>query len=123
MQESYSEGVAIHTRPELCVAGRKVRDEALAGACAGRVLSPESSFAWSADAIGISGRPRPAHRHREMGWGPTRSETSGMHGNTSHTIREIPRFPARQGAAGRPMATPLMHEPGKSDSPILPRRV
>ena len=90
MQESYGEGVAIHTGSELCVTGRKARDEALAGARAGRVLSPESSVAWGADAVGISGRPHPAHRQRETGWGPTGSETSGMHGNTSHENREIP---------------------------------
>ena len=59
MQESYGEGVAIHTGPELCVPGREARDEALAGARAGRVLSPESSFAWGADAVFVRGRPYP----------------------------------------------------------------
>src|SRR2546421_12372317 len=96
MQESYGEGVAIHTGPELCVTGREARDEALAGARAGRVWSPESSFAWDADAVGISGRPHPTHRQREMGRGTTGSETSSMHGTTSHATREIPGFPARQ---------------------------
>ena len=43
MKESYGEGVAIHTGPELCVASRKAGDEALAGVRAGRVLSPEIS--------------------------------------------------------------------------------
>jgi hypothetical protein len=41
MQESYDKGVAIHVGPELCVASRKAGDEALVGARAGRVLSPE----------------------------------------------------------------------------------
>jgi len=40
MQESYGEGLAIHTGPELCGASREAGNEALAGACAGRVLSP-----------------------------------------------------------------------------------
>ncbi len=40
MQVSYGEGVAIRTGSELCVAGRKAGDEALAGVRAGRVLSP-----------------------------------------------------------------------------------
>ena len=44
MQESHSEGVANHTDPELCVASRKAGDEALAGARAGWVLSPESTL-------------------------------------------------------------------------------
>ncbi len=43
MKESYGEGVAIHTGPELCVASRKAGDEALVGVRAGRVLSPEIS--------------------------------------------------------------------------------
>jgi hypothetical protein len=96
MQESYGEGVAIHTGSELCVAGREARGEALAGARAGRVLSPESNDDWGADAVGISGRPHPVHRQREMGRGPTGSETSRMHGNTSQATREVPGSPARQ---------------------------
>src|SRR2546428_13953786 len=52
MQVSYGEGVAIRTGPELCVAGRKVGDEALAGVRAGRVLSPE---------ITSTGVPTPSH--------------------------------------------------------------
>ena len=43
MQESYDKGVANHVDPELCVAGRKAGCEALVGARAGRVLSPEIS--------------------------------------------------------------------------------
>jgi RNA-directed DNA polymerase len=43
MKESYGEGVAIHTGPELCVVSRKAGHEALAGERAGRVLSPEIS--------------------------------------------------------------------------------
>ena len=41
MQESYGEGVAIHTGPELCGVSRKAGHEALVGARAGRPLSPE----------------------------------------------------------------------------------
>ena len=43
MQESYGEGVAIHTGPELCGVSRKAGLEALVGVRAGRVLSPEIS--------------------------------------------------------------------------------
>jgi RNA-directed DNA polymerase len=43
MQESYGEGVAIHTGPELCGASREGGLEALVGVRAGRVLSPEIS--------------------------------------------------------------------------------
>ena len=41
MKESHIEGVATHDGPESCVVDRKVRGEALTGACAGTVLSRE----------------------------------------------------------------------------------
>ena len=41
MRESHIEGVATHDDPESCVVDRKVRGEALTGACAGTVLSRE----------------------------------------------------------------------------------
>src|SRR6202048_3574470 len=43
MQESYGEGIAIHTGPELCGVSREAGLEALVGVRAGRVLSPEIS--------------------------------------------------------------------------------
>ena len=43
MQESYGEGLANHTGPELCGASREAGLEALVGVRAGRVLSPEIS--------------------------------------------------------------------------------
>jgi hypothetical protein len=51
MQESYGKGVAIHTGAELCVAGREARGEALAGARAGRALTPQSNDDWGADTV------------------------------------------------------------------------
>ena len=44
MQESYGEGVAIHTGPELCAVHREVAGEALVGVRAGRAFSPESTL-------------------------------------------------------------------------------
>ena len=41
MKESYGEGVATHTGPELCIAHREVGGEALVGVRAGRICSPE----------------------------------------------------------------------------------
>jgi hypothetical protein len=41
MQESYGQGVAIQTGPELCVASREAGHEALAGVRAGQPWSPE----------------------------------------------------------------------------------
>ena len=62
MQESYEKGVAIHLGPELCVASRKAGCEALVGARAGRVLSPEIVRIWGADAVPSGGRPHLVHR-------------------------------------------------------------
>src|ERR1700687_1963412 len=60
---------------------------------------------------------------------PTGSETPRMHGNTSRAKREIPgllhqsirQTDGAQREVGR--RTPLMYEPGKSDSRVLPRKV
>jgi len=62
MQESYDKGVANHVGPKLCAASRKAGCEALVGARAGRVLSPEISHEWGADAVASSGRPHPVQR-------------------------------------------------------------
>jgi RNA-directed DNA polymerase len=43
MQESYGEGLAIHTGPELCGVSREAGHEALVGVRAGRLFSPEIS--------------------------------------------------------------------------------
>jgi RNA-directed DNA polymerase len=44
MEESYGEGVANHTGPELCGVSREAGLEALVGVRAGRVFSPEISL-------------------------------------------------------------------------------
>jgi len=101
MKESYGEGLATHTDPESCGAGREGGAEALTGARAGQVLSRERTFLRGADAVRRSGRPHPAHRYREMRRDPARSETLCTYGNTSHENREIPCSPAVDGATGR----------------------
>ena len=107
MRESYDKGVAIHVGPELCVVSRKAGGEALVGARAGRVMSPESTLDWGADAVTLRGRPHPVHRKREMDGDPTGSETPRMHGNISHVNREIP------GLLQRPIGR-AMERSGKS---------
>jgi len=62
MQESYGEGVAIHTGPELCVASRKAGGEALVGARAGRVLSPEISQSLWCRRRSLGRKATPLHR-------------------------------------------------------------
>ena len=101
MKESYGEGLASHTDPESCGAGRKVCVEALTGARAGRVFSRERHFLRGADAVRRSGRLHPARRYRETRRDPARSETPSTYGNTSHENREIPWSPVAADATGR----------------------
>jgi hypothetical protein len=102
MKESYGEGLATHTGPESCAAGREAVGEALTGARAGPVLSREIiGQLRGADAVETGGRPHWACRHREMRPDPARSETRCTHGNTSHGNREIPHPPEAGGVAGR----------------------
>src|SRR5919201_1779777 len=66
-----------------------------------------------------------------MAGDPTGSESPRMHENTSHANREIPGFlqlpiPWEDAGAQREVGrrrTPLMHEPGKSDSRVVPKKV
>ena len=101
MKESYGEGLATHADPESCGAVCEGGVEALTGARAGRVFSRERTFLRDADAVGESGRPHQAYRYREAWRGSARSETPGMHGNTSRENRESRWSPAVDGAAGR----------------------
>ncbi len=102
MQESYGEGLAIHTGPESCAVDREVGGEALTGESAGRVSSREiSGQLRGADVVDTGGRPHSSRRFRETRRDPARSETPSTYGSTSHGNREIPRPPAARGAAGR----------------------
>jgi len=62
MKESYGEGLATHAGPESCGAACEGGVEALTGACAGRVLSRETTFLRDADAVEVSGRLYRLHR-------------------------------------------------------------
>src|SRR5258708_13055047 len=95
-------------------------------------IQPRNQPVWGADAVSLCGRPHPVQQERELGKDPTGSETPRMHGNTSHVNREIPgllQLPlpgmdtgtGAQREVGR--RTPLMDEPGKSDTRILPKKV
>src|SRR5216683_8441517 len=93
-------------------------------------IEPRNQLDWGADAVSLCGRQHSVQQERELGRDPTGSETPGMHGNTSHENREIPGFSrrtrSRAGAGAQrevKRRTPLMHEPGKSDSCVVPRKV
>jgi hypothetical protein len=101
MKEPYGEGIATHTGPESCVSVREDEHEALTGEGAGRVFSRESTSLRDADAVEVSGRPRPGRRYRETPGSPARSETPSMRRHTSRENRESPCPPVGDGPAGR----------------------
>jgi len=91
MKESYGEGVAIHTGPELCSGDSNVTAEALTGVRAGRVVSREILLesrvptSWDA-AEGNIGRVVSARYARTLrGRGPrARTETPRTGTGRSH---------------------------------------
>jgi len=103
MKESYRKGVANRPDPESCATHRKMRREALTGAHAGWVLSPEKRESerrrCQAEAP-IKGagqakrKARQANRNREISSGSAGSQTPCMHGNSMHGNQEIPVPPA-----------------------------
>ena len=101
MKVSDGEGLATHTDPESCGAARKGSVEALTGERAGRVLSRESLFLRSADAVGGVGRRNRWRRYRETLSGSARSETPCTYGSTSFGNREVLCSPVADGATGR----------------------
>src|SRR5712691_11136650 len=93
-------------------------------------IEPRNQLEWGADAVSLCGRQHRVQHERELDKDPTGSKTPRMHGNTSHENREIPgssrRTRSRAGAGAQrevERRTPLMHEPGKSDSCVVPRKV
>jgi len=101
MKKSYESGLATHIGPESCGAARKGGAEALTGERAGRVFSRVRTLLRDADAVGVSGRPHPVHRYREVNQSPARSETPCTYADTSRGNREIPCSPWVAVAQGR----------------------
>jgi RNA-directed DNA polymerase len=100
MKVSDGEGLATHTGPESCGAVREGGVEALTGERAGRVLSRESGFLRSADAVRGVGRQYRQRRYRETLLGSARSETPCTHASTSFGNREILGLPTADDVAG-----------------------
>ena len=126
MKVRYRKGVATHSGPESCGAGREADVEALTGETAGQPLSRE---------IGKSGAPTPLSyaegkteggAYREPSEGSTRSKTLSMRGNPSYgnweisSAPEIGRWP--KGALGKADGrNPEEQTDEKSDACIVPR--
>jgi len=102
MREPYEEGVASHLGPESCTAGREDGGEALTGARAGWVSSPEiTGNVQGADVVPGNGRPHRLGRYRESQSNPAGSETPCMHGNSMCGSRESSRLTLRDSSRAR----------------------
>lgn len=127
MKEPHIEGVANHDDPESCVGGRKAGGEALTGARTGSVLSRENRQSGAPTPLSEAEGNMTRGRNRQSSGGPARSQTRSTCGTSSRENREIPRSPARDGAAGRTGKaigrTPVMYDQGKSDRPIVPAKL
>jgi hypothetical protein len=95
MEESYTEGIANHGGPELCVGDPRGRSEALAGVRAGRAIEPRNSVIRGAHAVNRAEGNIDSDARREPRSDPARSENHGMYGNSMCENREIPRSPGR----------------------------
>jgi len=97
MQESHSEGLAIHTGPESCGYADNGMSEALTGEDAGRVLSRVSLYIVdrSADAVENVGRQHWIDRYCKVRPDSARSKTPSTHGNSLHRNWDIPRLTLR----------------------------
>jgi len=101
MKELHIEGLAIHGDPESCVGVRKGVCEALTGARAGRVLSPEiSQYRVSTPLRDAEDHTREGDNGESSG-DPAGSETPCMRGISMRENREIPWVPTADGAVGR----------------------
>ena len=126
MKESYVKGLAAHSGPESCGDARKGVVEALTGVRAGRVFSRERTIP-----------PRCRRRKGVRKATPTTPLSQGMAGPRAvvdpvHARKHLAREPgdpafARPQQWGRPHRevfgrTPMTHERGKSDGPIVPAK-
>jgi hypothetical protein len=127
MKESYGEGPASHTGPEPCVDRREAAGEALTGIHADQPLRAE---------INPSGVPAPlSEAEGDIGHGAISRAVSGPCGveDPGYAWKLFAREPGgpvsahADGAMGRweraHRRTPDMHADGKSDGPIVPKKL
>ena len=127
MKEPHGEDIASRTGPESCVGVRKGAGEALTGVRTGWVLSRESILNRGADAFALSGRQHRRHRYRDDAAGP-REVADPTHvrkllaqelGDPALGPGHWVRGPRREPGKG----TTAMNEHGKSDRPIVPKKL
>lgn len=127
MKEPYRKGVANHPDPESCGAVRKDRSEALTGERTGEPLSreirqaraPTSLFEAEGNTLGddIASRQEALRGRRPSACTDTPCTGTGR----SHGLPPRDGSAERVGKAGG--QTPAMHDHGKSDRPIVPKKL
>ena len=126
MKEPYIEGPATHDDPESCADVREDGGEALTGARMGTVLSREIRHSGAPTPLSEAEGHTDRERQREFPDGPARSETRRTYGSFLRENREVPVSPVTDRVAGRTGKaigrTPVMHETGKSDRPVVPTK-
>jgi hypothetical protein len=95
MEESYTEGVANHGGPELCVGDPRGRSAALVGVRAGRAIEPRNASSSGVPTLLVVRKATPLAAISRVAEDPARSENHGMYGNSMRENREIPRLPVR----------------------------
>ena len=126
MKESYVKGLAAHSGPESCGGVRKGVVEALTGVRTGRVFSREIQLPPGCRRC-RRGRKATSDAPLSRGAAESRAVRDPVHVR-KHLARE-PGYPtfARSGQPDRPYRevfgrTPMMHERGKSDGPVVPAK-
>jgi hypothetical protein len=123
MKEPHIEGVATRDDPESCAGTREGAGEALTGARTGSVLSRENRQSGAPTPLSEAEGNMTRGRYRESSSGPARSKTRRTCGDSLRENREVPVSPAADGAGGRAGKAngraPAMHDPGKSDRPVV----
>mgnify|MGYP000219826737 FL=1 len=126
MKEPYIEGVATHDDPESCGCIPQGSDRSVDRGTRGLGIEPRNQRDRGADAVNRGGRLHEQAQEREPLLDPARSETPCTCGNFPHRNWEILGLPAEDGAAGRigkaGGRTPMVHDPRKSDGPIVPKK-
>lgn len=124
MKEPHIEGSATHDDSESCAVVREDGGEALTGARTGTVLSRKIRHSAALTPLSEAEGPTDRERQRKFPDGPARSETRRTGGSFLRENREVPVSPVADGAAGRTGKatgrTPVMHEAGTSDRPVVP---
>ena len=127
MKESYSEGVAHRTGPELYVGCRKAASEALTGVHTERVSSCEIKPFGVPTLFAHAEGNTEGGVMRKSPEDPAQSEALSMCGNSLHGNRDTPQSPAKDGWMGWSEKakghTSDIHGCGESDGCIVPEKL